>query len=73
MSITAAARASDAPAPPGSSAPARSGSSRIEHASLIAVLAYAGLRPAEVLALRWSDVRERTILVERSLSLGGSE
>ena len=39
-------------------------------ASLISVLAYAGLRPQEALALRWADIRERTILVERAMSLG---
>jgi integrase len=39
-------------------------------AALISVLAYSGLRPQEALALRWSDVRERTILVERAVSLG---
>ena len=39
-------------------------------ATLLSVLAYAGLRPGEALALRWSDVRERTILVERAISLG---
>ena len=39
-------------------------------ATLIAVLAYAGLRPQEALALRWGDIRERTILVERAVSLG---
>jgi integrase len=37
---------------------------------LISVLAYSGLRPQEALALRWGDVRERTILVERAVSLG---
>lgn len=39
-------------------------------AVLVSVLAYAGLRPGEALALRWGDVRERTILVERALALG---
>jgi integrase len=39
-------------------------------ATLMSVLAYAGLRPGEALALRWSDVRSQTLLVERSLSLG---
>ena len=39
-------------------------------ATLISVLAYAGLRPGEALALQWRDVREQTILVERALSLG---
>jgi integrase len=34
------------------------------------VLAYAGLRPGEALALRWGDVGERTILVERAASYG---
>jgi len=39
-------------------------------ATLISVLAYAGLRPGEALALRWQDVRDQTILVERALALG---
>jgi integrase len=46
------------------------GVSRPRDAMLISVLAYAGLRPQEALALRWADVRERTILVERAVSLG---
>jgi len=32
-------------------------------AVLVSVLAYAGLRPGEALGMRWSDVRERTLLV----------
>jgi integrase len=39
-------------------------------AALVSVLAYAGLRPGEVLALRWGDIGERTILVERAVSYG---
>ncbi len=39
-------------------------------AALISVLAYAGLRPGEALALRWGDIRERTVLIQRSVSLG---
>ena len=39
-------------------------------ATVVSVLAYAGLRPGEALGLRWSDVRERTILIQRSISLG---
>ena len=39
-------------------------------ATLVSVLAYAGLRPSEALAMRWHDVRAQTLLVERSLSLG---
>jgi integrase len=37
---------------------------------LISVLAYAGLRPGEALALRWGDVRENTLLIERAISVG---
>jgi integrase len=39
-------------------------------AALLSVLAYAGLWPAEAPALRWGAVRDRTLLVERSVSLG---
>jgi integrase len=39
-------------------------------AALISLLAYAGLRPGEALGMRWGDIRERTILVQRSVSLG---
>jgi integrase len=41
-----------------------------QDATLVSVLAYAGLRPGEALALTWGDVGQRTILVERSLALG---
>ena len=40
------------------------------NAALVSVLAYAGLRPGEALALRWGDVRDNTLLVERAISLG---
>jgi integrase len=39
-------------------------------AALVSVLAYAGLRPGEALALTWGHVRERTILVEQAASYG---
>ena len=39
-------------------------------ATLISILAYAGLRPGEALGLRWGDVREQTLLVQRAISLG---
>jgi integrase len=39
-------------------------------AALVSVLAYAGLRPGEALALRWSDVREQTLIVEKAVALG---
>lgn len=39
-------------------------------ATLISVLAHAGLRPGEALGLQWREIRDNTILVERSISLG---
>jgi integrase len=39
-------------------------------ATLVSVLAYAGLRPGEALALQWRDIRERTIVVDKAVSLG---
>ena len=44
--------------------------SRLRDATLLSVLAYAGLRPQEALALEWRHVRDRTLLVERALSDG---
>ena len=44
--------------------------SRPRNAALISALAYAGLRPQEALALCWGDIRERTVLIERAVSLG---
>jgi integrase len=43
---------------------------RLRDATLISVLAYAGLRPGEALALTWGHVRNRTLLVEAAVSLG---
>jgi integrase len=40
----------------------------VRDATLVSVLAYAGLRPGEALGLRWGDIRDRTILVQRSIS-----
>lgn len=42
----------------------------LRDATLISVLGYAGLRPGEALAMRWGDIRERTMLVQRSASHG---
>lgn len=43
---------------------------RLRDATLVCLLAYAGLRPGEALALEWRHVRERTILVESAVALG---
>ncbi|MBA3736882.1 MAG: tyrosine-type recombinase/integrase, partial [Actinobacteria bacterium] len=39
-------------------------------AALVSLMAYAGLRPGEALALTWGDIRDNTIYVNKSLSLG---
>jgi integrase len=38
---------------------------------VVALMAYAGLRPGEVRALRWADVGERSIWVGRAQGVGG--
>ena len=43
---------------------------RLRDATLISVLAYAGLRPGEALALTWANVREHTLLVEQAAAFG---
>ena len=43
---------------------------RLMDATLVSLLAYAGLRPGEALALRSDDVRSRRILVQNALALG---
>lgn len=42
----------------------------LRDATLVSVLAYAGLRPGEALGLTWSHVRERTLLVEAAVRVG---
>lgn len=42
----------------------------LRDATLVSVLAYAGLRPGEAFALTWGHVRERTLLIEAAVSLG---
>lgn len=39
-------------------------------AALVSVLAYAGLRPGEALALQWRHIRARTILIEQAVANG---
>lgn len=46
---------------------------RERDALMISLLAYAGLRPEEALALTWSHIRERTLLVEQVVSMGRIE
>jgi integrase len=43
---------------------------RLRDATLVCVLAYAGLRPGEALALEWQHIGERTILIEGAVALG---
>ena len=50
----------------------RVASIRRRDANLVSLLAYSGLRPSEAGALRWSDIRERTILVQRATEDDGS-
>ena len=40
---------------------------RFDGATLLSLLAYAGLRPEEALALQWRHVRERTLLIEQAI------
>jgi integrase len=46
--------------------------SRRRDALIVALLAYAGLRPGELCALRWDDIRESTILVQRAANPDGT-
>jgi integrase len=46
------------------------GQGLLRDATLISVLAYAGLRPGEALGLNWGSVQERTLLIERAVSMG---
>ena len=39
-------------------------------ACLVTLMAYAGLRPGEALALTWADVGTRTLAIDKALSLG---
>ncbi len=46
---------------------------RQRDATLLVVLAYAGLRPQEALALPWHNVRDRTLLIDRAQSDEGAK
>jgi integrase len=43
---------------------------RHRDATIVAVLAYAGLRPEELLALQWRDVRAEVLVIERAVTHG---
>jgi integrase len=43
-----------------------------ESALIVAVLAYSGIRPGELRGLRWQDVRERTLLIQKGTNPDGS-
>lgn len=45
---------------------------RRRDALIVSLLAYAGLRPGELRALRWQDVQERTLLVQRAAAPDGN-
>jgi len=42
----------------------------LRDATLVSLLAYAGVRPQEALALRWRNVRDRTLVVEEAVAYG---
>jgi integrase len=41
-------------------------------ALIVSLLGYAGLRPGELRALRWQDIRDRTLLIERAAAPDGT-
>lgn len=43
---------------------------RLRDATLVSLLAYAGLRPGEALALTWDHIRDHTILIEQAVAFG---
>jgi integrase len=43
---------------------------RLRDAVIVSTLSYAGLRPGEALALRWSDVRRASLVIERAVAKG---
>jgi integrase len=47
-----------------------SGARRLADACLVVLMSYAGLRPGEGLALTWADVGQRTLAIDKAVSLG---
>jgi integrase len=66
----AADRAGQRPRAAHTVAPRGNAQSRQRDALLVSLMAYAGLRPGEALALRWDDIGEESINVERAVSMG---
>jgi integrase len=72
----ACGRRTDVPAPPAAVERIRAyllQTDRQFDATLVSVLAYAGLQPGEAIGLRWHDLGERTLLVEHSVAFGQIE
>jgi integrase len=46
------------------------GARELADACLVALMAYAGLRPGEALALTWADIGQRTLAIDKAVSLG---
>jgi len=42
----------------------------VRDSTFVSVIAYAGLRPGEALAMTWGDVREQSLFVTKALALG---
>jgi integrase len=51
--------------------PPRDLPTRRRNAVIVSLLAYAGLRPGELKALRWQDVRKQTLLIQRAATPDG--
>jgi integrase len=47
-----------------------SGARGIADACLVVLMAYAGLRPSEALALTWADIGTRTLAIDKAVSVG---
>ncbi len=48
----------------------KSGARSIADACLVVLMAYAGLRPGEALALTWADIGTRTLAIDKAVSVG---
>jgi integrase len=46
------------------------GARRVADACLVVLMSYAGLRPGEALALTWGDIGQRTLAIDKAVSVG---